>query len=539
MEVNSSGPGSFRAAPGFGPDKDRVEGLNASTGFTIARSRAIGTVVRHSSASLIEKNEGMIGKPVVSLDMFTYPRGKLLDIYRRQKLESSFANMPEKVEEIPSITKITLVEPLAFVAPDSEEEAILVDISKGKITSSDLVDNSGITNGKDDTLPFVDDIIDLNQNTRQTVIGSLHFDGQMDKTKEGQYANQDNEQRFSVLQTRSDNSFIDRIHDRASYVDAPDLATLGYQGIDSNSLFINSSPEQYRTRNMHSFENNMNQHVTTNILPGELSLYYRDPQGEIQGPFLGFDIISWFEQGFFGAALPVRVADAPDGAPFLELGVVMPHLVASREYTTTNDASPSLNKGNGFEDASIPVSETGFLSTSDNLHGQLPEFNGLSRKHVQARMPEHEGPLQMFEVQSFHDEEIVFFPGRPGSSGSAVNFRDNQPIPVDTELVIQNKSDDNKSHPFGLLWSELEGSSLRSDIQQQFLNPPSQRVSSFNAIPDSSHVADAWSDIYRGNTLYDPNFYNKDVTDARQLVHMDQEVNEFDLSEKLRAHQIQ
>ncbi|KAJ0669563.1 hypothetical protein HanPI659440_Chr17g0702561 [Helianthus annuus] len=99
MEVNSSGPGSFRAALGFGPDKGRVEGLNASTGFTIGRGRAIGTVVRHSSACLIEKNEGMIGKPVVSLDMFTYPRGKLLDIYRRQKLDSSFANMPEKVEE--------------------------------------------------------------------------------------------------------------------------------------------------------------------------------------------------------------------------------------------------------------------------------------------------------------------------------------------------------------------------------------------------------------------------------------------------------
>ncbi|KAJ0815296.1 putative GYF domain-containing protein [Helianthus annuus] len=160
---------------------------------------------------------------------------------------------------------------------------------------------------------------------------------------------------------------------------------------------------------MHSFENNMNQHVTTNILPEELSLYYRDPQGEIQGPFLGVDIISWFEQGFFGADLPVRVADAPDGAPFLELGVVMPYLVASREYTTTNDASPSLNKGNGFEDASIPVSETGFLSTSDNLHWQLPEFNGLSRKHVQARMPEHEGPLQMFnsEGQTFHDEPML------------------------------------------------------------------------------------------------------------------------------------
>ncbi|KAI3731401.1 hypothetical protein L1987_62589 [Smallanthus sonchifolius] len=564
MEANSSGPSYFRAAPGFGSDKGRAEGVNANTGFTVGRGRSIGTAVRLSSASLIEKNEGIIGKPGVSLDMFTYPRGKLLDIYRRQKLDSSFDKMPEKVEEIPPITQMTLVEPLAFVAPDSEEEAILIDISKGKVTSSELVDNSlrnvrssekiadvadlGFTNGKDDALPSVEDMFDPNQNTRHTVTDSLHFDGQRAKTKEVQDANKDQEQRFPVmvsqvepdaLQTRSNSSSIDRIHDRASYLDVPDFASLGYQGIDSNSLFINPSSEQYWTRNMQPVENNTNQYLATSILPEELSLYYRDPQGETQGPFLGIDIISWFEQGFFGADLPVRVADAPDGAPFLELGVVMPHLIGSREYTTTSNPSPSLNKSKVFEDASVPVSETGFLSTSNNQHWQLPEFNGLSRKHVQASMPEHEGPLPILysEGPNFHDEEIVF-PGRPGSSGSAVNFMNEQPVPVDTGSVIQNKSDNNKLHPFGLLWSELEGSSLRND-QQQFVNPPSQWVSPFNTIPDSARVADEWSDIYRGNALSDPTFYNKDVTDAHQLVHMDQEVNDFDLSEKLRAHQIQ
>lgn len=60
--------------------------------------------------------------------------------------------------------------------------------------------------------------------------------------------------------------------------------------------------------------------------PEDLSLVYTDPQGEIQGPFCGADIIGWFEAGFFGIDLPVRLADAPDGAPFIALGSMMPQL---------------------------------------------------------------------------------------------------------------------------------------------------------------------------------------------------------------------
>ena len=46
----------------------------------------------------------------------------------------------------------------------------------------------------------------------------------------------------------------------------------------------------------------------------------------LSGPFLGIDIILWFEQGFFGMDLPVRLSDAPEGSPFHELGDIMPHL---------------------------------------------------------------------------------------------------------------------------------------------------------------------------------------------------------------------
>jgi hypothetical protein len=65
-----------------------------------------------------------------------------------------------------------------------------------------------------------------------------------------------------------------------------------------------------------------------NVNPENLSLYYKDPKGCIQGPFPGYDIIGWFEAGYFGIDLLVRVASAPCDSPFLLLGDVMPHLRA-------------------------------------------------------------------------------------------------------------------------------------------------------------------------------------------------------------------
>lgn len=62
--------------------------------------------------------------------------------------------------------------------------------------------------------------------------------------------------------------------------------------------------------------------------PEELQLCYVDPQGVIQGPFAGADIIGWFEAGYFGIDLQVRLAGASNDSPFASLGDVMPHLRA-------------------------------------------------------------------------------------------------------------------------------------------------------------------------------------------------------------------
>ncbi|KAI3519885.1 hypothetical protein L1887_09104 [Cichorium endivia] len=258
------------------------------------------------------------------------------------------------------------------------------------------------------------------------------------------------------LQTMPNNSVVGHSHEKASDLAGTDLASMGHRPFDNvqpSAFDINS--------NAVNESNSIFQLSRRDMMPEELSLYYRDPQGDIQGPFLRVDIISWFEQGFFGADLPVRVPDAPDEAPFMELGHVMPHLIAAHDFATSN--GPNLVKSDGFQgnqdvnvSAAAPVSEIGFLSAPDNQHWQLPEFNCLSRKH--------EGLMQHFylRVKAFMMKKL-FSQGRPGSSDSAAKFTNNQTVPTDLiEPGAQHKSK-NKMHPFGLLWSELEGSSLRND----------------------------------------------------------------------------
>ena len=126
MEVHSGGSNAYRAAPGFGLERGRVEGSNL--GFTLGRGRS-NVIGRGSSSGSIgaahsEKSESVPGRPSRSVDSFCYPRGKLLDIYRRQKLDISCTTLPDEMEELPAITQVDFIEPLAFVAPAAEEEVI-------------------------------------------------------------------------------------------------------------------------------------------------------------------------------------------------------------------------------------------------------------------------------------------------------------------------------------------------------------------------------------------------------------------------------
>lgn len=118
--------------------------------------------------------------------------------------------------------------------------------------------------------------------------------------------------------------------------------------------------------------------------PENLILYYKDPQGEIQGPFPGSDIIGWFEAGYFGIDLLVRLASAPSGSPFLFLGDVMPHLRA-KARPPPGFKTPKPNEIDG------PAGRTDFSSIGNASAGLgAIDLIGNDLRHKQASATEAE-----------------------------------------------------------------------------------------------------------------------------------------------------
>ncbi|KAJ8772538.1 hypothetical protein K2173_027715 [Erythroxylum novogranatense] len=127
--------------------------------------------------------------------------------------------------------------------------------------------------------------------------------------------------------------------------------------------------------------------------PENLILCYKDPQGEIQGPFSGGDIIGWFEAGYFGIDLQVRVATAPKDAPFLLLGDVMPHLRAKARpppgfgMAKQNELADMMKNEPRHKSSSTTEAENRFLESlmSTNISNSsqgLPGFIGNNTGNV-------------------------------------------------------------------------------------------------------------------------------------------------------------
>lgn len=147
------------------------------------------------------------------------------------------------------------------------------------------------------------------------------------------------------------------------------------------------------------------------------------------------------------------------------------------------------------------------------------------------------------------------FPGRPGSSGSAIGKmsrgydesaanNSNQSY-LANELIDSGMPNqkDSKLHPLSLLWSELESTYSRNDQAPPFsggaqekLANTSGRIGPFGSMTTPSHAPETWNDVYGNSTLSGSNLY-PDVMDARHSSRMDQEFNQFDLAEKLLQQQ--
>ncbi|KAJ9189731.1 hypothetical protein P3X46_000987 [Hevea brasiliensis] len=540
MEGHTGGTAAYRSALGFGSEKGRMEGSNIR--FAAGRGRSNSNVSisigRHLSASAI----GSI--PLDNNQSYCYPRGKLLDIYRRQNTIPSFDTMPDGMENVTSVTLEVAIKPLSFIAPDAKEEKYMLQQKHKTVIGGDGLthafmnkDDSSISQEIDPINNFVE-LKALDKHQVEDLANMKHL-------------------KLEDIESATSFEIGTELPDDPSYLfDFPS----GHQS--SNNEYVLKSNDEV-------------QPLISGILLEELSLCYLDPQGGIQGPFLGIDIISWFEQGYFGTDLPVRVSDAPDGSPFHELGEVMPHLKV-KHGSVSSSSKLSETVGGSLEE-SIPSTSASYFEGSSAIRTNLQQassgFEDLSNVNDQSRVYNnnlHSG-MQYSDDQRFRlfvaqDEEVL--PGIPKSNNGnplmkpAADIQNLVSSPSSHPSLANEFSEthqDQNLHPFGLLMSELRGNSqLRhaqsSDVfssigdQGQTMDPflesdvAFQNHSSFGAVVDQPPYMETWSDDYSKDTLTNPSIHinSKDI---RHLSHREQDFSDFNLQhlilQNLQKEQLQ
>ncbi|XP_011000954.1 PREDICTED: uncharacterized protein LOC105108365 isoform X3 [Populus euphratica] len=625
-DIHSSGPAAYRSAPGFGLDRGRLENPNVRFAAGRGRSNNSGNlqIGRHLTASSI----GSI--PVDKNHAFCYPRGKLLDIYRKHKTLPSFDTIPDGMELVSPLTQEIAIKPLAFVAPDAEEEAVLGDIWQGKITSSGALNNSfreKNDSSSNTTAGFGEETLgegneSFSVKTEEIahsfgkITGNASGQGTVAETLDTSMAEEkdthkdDKRKRTTTIARAlmdgfapadfkkddpssfgesglSDNIMELKAFDRQPVEDVAFQNNLKLEDIepatsfemdnqlpdDSSSLFDFSSAQ--KNPSSHQFSLNSSSevhHFGGAITPEELSLCYLDPQGAVQGPYLGIDIIAWFEQGYFGTDLPVRLSDAPDGSPFHELGDIMPHLKLKPQCASSTSPSAKLQLsdavGESLERSTLTSASLEFKASAVREDQQRASsgFEAISNVSGQSRVPDHGflGGMEHSDDGRFQnvvtpDEEIIF-PGRPGSSGNplmrdvadiqrfAPNPSANPAILNDFSETGRHAHQDEIVHPFGLSMSELrsnsnlrraQSSNMASSMGDEFpaqvhaMDPYAEQDAalanhrSFDAVFDQSHYAETWPEDYRKKPLTNPHI-ELGSTDARHLFHRQPEFNDFD-----------
>ncbi|XP_016668562.1 uncharacterized protein [Gossypium hirsutum] len=616
LEIHAGGAASHHSAPGFGLERGRVEG--STVRFAAGRGRSNANVSlqigRPKSASVIgsrplDKNK--------SFNTYCYPRGKLLDIYRKQKTAPNFLTVPDEMDHLSPLTQKETVEPVAFVPPDAEEEALLGDIWKGKTTSSGVSYNTArdTSGGKQSSTLNMEDSVESGENAAVNNIYQGNYagtyyalDSQMIVTEEINSTKEGGQRRVLPSDTGVTHALISDREIDGSINDADEIKSIdkgqvsdlkmqklprledkessihfgegGELPEDSGSLFDFSSLQATLSHNQIDIKGNYEAHSLESVIPPEdLILCYLDPQGVIQGPYLGIDIISWFEQGYFGTDLPVRLADAQDGSPFQELGDVMPHLSMN---------SGSASSGSAVMRMQLPDSFEGSLGETISTSASALEFKGsdIGCDHKQSlsavetsgtdfqlrRLTQsYPSEYQSSEDQSLHEfvaaqEEEIIFHGRPTSAGvdpskisGEVQGSFGNPashLSITDEFSKTNipSHRDDELHPFGLLMSELrspsglkcsQSSNIASSIgdRGQFLDPLLDTETNFSdhsvvrRVPEQTSFPEAWPDDYRRNALSNPNI-RLGTTGGWPSSHKEHEDNSFGLLRQLISQKL-
>ncbi|KNA12218.1 hypothetical protein SOVF_127950 [Spinacia oleracea] len=222
--------------------------------------------------------------------------------------------------------------------------------------------------------------------------------------------------------------------------------------------------------------------------PDDMLLYYKDPQGQIQGPFSGSDIIGWFEAGYFGIDLRVRPVNAPNDVAFASLGDVMPHLRAKAR------PPPGFNTAKQSEvpDVSSRSSSSGFGKVLPGPSGV--DLLGNEHRHTHGSSTDAENKflesLMAGEITTSHlerfasSEGLQRFVGQNSSgmspsvaeSGDALNL-------LAQRMNLERQKSLTQSYPY---WASREGAPVGPDFVRNSTIPQANPLSTVGDIPRQS-----------------------------------------------------
>ncbi|XP_042008540.1 protein ESSENTIAL FOR POTEXVIRUS ACCUMULATION 1-like [Salvia splendens] len=353
----------------------RGRGENHAPTFSIGRGKinSIGSSISHLAGThvpVLEKDDSVNGES----HALKYSRAKLTDIYRSVDMRSC-TKFLEGFIHVPSLTQEEYVEPIAFCAPTPEELVILKGIEKEEIVSSGAPQTSKDGSAGRATTDFMHSRRNRLAGSRDDLAAS-HDDSE-GLSDERQIYSRSNAKVEAMQDYQSSDHKLnaEALKENRRILGSRESSAPGHDGSWRSSSFNcaleNNSVDSPNTRKGPQFQmgdHPMARRQTSAVLdmeiearklsqipPEDLVLIYKDPQGEIQGPFSGSDIITWFEAGYFGIELLVRLASAPADSPFASLGDVMPHLRAkarpppgfnSPKPNEIQDTSGRLNYGN-------------------------------------------------------------------------------------------------------------------------------------------------------------------------------------------------
>ncbi|KAG4962384.1 hypothetical protein JHK82_039073 [Glycine max] len=325
---------------------------------------------------------------------FKYNRTKLLDVYRMTGMGTD-RKLVDDFVQVPNLTQDEPVEPLAFLAPNSEELTVLKGIDKGEIISSNApqVPKDGRSStdfthtrrmkpdrGEDGGSYKVPDEVSSNRDSSVEGNSSVHPGAPWRTMPMGEHA---------TAQFHDSRDVISDVRFRKADLNSPQPKdphnqwenNLGYLSDPKEVAKWQANEDPVIKRQLSGIlDSELETRRVPQTAPEELSLLYKDPKGLIQGPFKGIDIIGWFEVGYFGIDLPVRLENSAVDSPWFSLGDVMPHLRAkarpppgfsapkANDFTDVPGQQISSTFGNtlaGLNEVDILRSDSGHRQGSD------------------------------------------------------------------------------------------------------------------------------------------------------------------------------